>query len=90
MVSELSNELFIFNVNKNQFKLEQTLSVLPEASHLASADGVSKKERESVKKAEPAAAALRLTSWLLSMYRVKKPLSFSIAPAEEFIPAILS
>ena len=62
MVSELSNELFIFNVNKNQFKLEQTLSVLPEASHLASADGVSKKERESVKKAEPAAAAIRLTS----------------------------
>ena len=104
VVSELSNELFIFNVNKNQFKLEQTLSVLPEASHLASADGVSKKERESVKKAEPAAAAIRLTSdekflyisirgsisWLLSMYRVKKPLSFSIAPAEEFIPAILS
>lgn len=62
VVSELSNELFIFNVNKNQFKLEQTLSVLPEASHLASADGVSKKERESVKKAEPAAAAIRLTS----------------------------
>jgi len=62
VVSELSNELFIFNVNKNHFKLEQTLSVLPEASHLASADGVSKKERESVKKAEPAAAAIRLTS----------------------------
>ena len=62
VVSELSNELFIFNVNKNQFTLEQTLSVLPEASHLASADRVSKKERESVKKAEPAAAAIRLTS----------------------------
>lgn len=38
------------------------MSVLPEASHLASADGVSKKEREPVKKAEPAAAAIRLTS----------------------------
>lgn len=64
VVSEWSNELFVFNVNKNQFKLEQTLSVLPEAPmHLANEARKSKKERELVKKVEPAAAAaIRLTS----------------------------